>query len=228
MQASTWRPGSADTRTCSATAAGGTWVAATSNCSTSSRSAMSVDSNTFVRHCSWAAASAASSLVPHATLTCTATGRPSPPPSRNASTIARSWPWVLADGQQAVGPATAPARRLWAEGGAVKRRHGRRSGPEAGPVDADQTLGGHLFAAEQGADDADALQQPGVTGRLGRPAIAGDVLVRRLAGAEGHHQPAGEQVEEGGDRLGDDRRVVALAGGVHHAEGHARGGHRRP
>ena len=46
---------------------------------------------------------------------------------------------------------------------------------------------------------------------LGRPPVAGDVLVGRLTGAERHPEPAGEHLAERRRRLGDDRRVIALA-----------------
>ena len=55
-------------------------------------------------------------------------------------------------------------------------------------------------------------RQAGVAHRLVRPASTGDVLVRRLARAEGDPQPAGVHLQQRRHGLGDDRRVVALAG----------------
>ena len=78
---------------------------------------------------------------------------------------------------------------------------------------------GHLLASQQRADHLDAFEQSGVSVGLGRPRVAGDVLVQRLAGAEGRPEAAGEQLAEGRDRLSGDRRVGALAGGRDHAEG---------
>ena len=73
----------------------------------------------------------------------------------------------------------APRGRRLADRGADQRRRGRRPGPQPGPVDRDQPVVGDLLAAQQGADDVDALAQPGVAHVLARPAVAGDVLVGR-------------------------------------------------
>ena len=61
---------------------------------------------------------------------------------------------------------------------------------------------------------------------LARPAGAGDVLVAGLAGAQRRPEPAGIHRAQGADGLGDDRRVVALAGRVDDAE-RQRGGLQR-
>ena len=84
-------------------------------------------------------------------------------------------------------------------------------GPQPGPVDRDQPVMADRLARQQGPDDLDALAQPGVAQFLARPAVAGDVLVGGLAAAEGHPEPAREHRAQRADRLGDDRRVVALA-----------------
>ena len=122
-------------------------------------------------------------------------------------------------GDQAVGPGADRPRGLLADGGAEQGRWFLRQAPHAGPVHADETVVGHLLAAQQRADDIDALEQAGVSVGLGRPRVAGDVLVERLAGAEGRPEAPREQLAERRDRLGDDRRVVALPGGRDDAEG---------
>jgi hypothetical protein len=76
----------------------------------------------------------------------------------------------------------------------------------------------HHFAGEQGPDDVDALAQACVARRLGRPALAGDVLVGGFAGAERDPQSPRKQLRQRRRGLGDDRRVIPLAGGVDDAE----------
>ena len=100
----------------------------------------------------------------------------------------------------------------------MQHGRGRRQRPQACPVDLDEPVVGDLFAGEQGPHDLHALGQAGGAHRLVRPAITGDVLVRRFAGAEGDPQPAGVHLQQGRHGLGDDRRVVALAGRVDDAE----------
>jgi hypothetical protein len=56
-----------------------------------------------------------------------------------------------------------------------------RPAVDRGAVDADEPVVADLLAAEQGADDVDALAQAGVADLLARPAVAGDVLVAGLA-----------------------------------------------
>src|SRR5204863_2407848 len=57
---------------------------------------------------------------------------------------------------------------------------------------------------------------------LGRPRVARDVLVDGFAAAEGGPEPAREHQPQGRDRLRDDRRVVALTGGVDDPEAEPR------
>ena len=125
---------------------------------------------------------------------------------------------VGVDGQQPVGPAAEPTRRL--------RRHRRahqpgrhvRAGPDLGVRAGHQAAMRHGFAGQQPAHDLGALAQTGVAGRLVGPVLAGDVLVEELAAAERDPgEAAGKHLPEGADRLGQDRRVVAPAAG--HADG---------
>ena len=125
----------------------------------------------------------------------------------------------LIDGDQSVGPAAAPARRLGADRGADQRRRLGGQRPQARAVDSDEAVVVDLLAGEQRAHDLHALAQARVALGLGRPALAGHVLVGRLARAQRDPQPPGEHLAERRDRLGDDRRVVALPGRVDHAEG---------
>jgi hypothetical protein len=62
----------------------------------------------------------------------------------------------------------------------------------------------------QRADDVHSLLEHVLPLRHGRPALAGDVLVEVLAGAEAEDEPAVGQELHGGRLLRDDRRVVAL------------------
>jgi hypothetical protein len=120
--------------------------------------------------------------------------------------------------EQTVGPRATPASGVDAQRRTEERRRLRRQRPQPGPVDADQAVMADLLAGQQCPYDVDAFSQAGVAAGLVRPAIAGDVLVRRLARTEGDPQPARRQLEQRGDGLGHDRRVVALAGSVHHSE----------
>jgi hypothetical protein len=133
----------------------------------------------------------------------------------------------LVDGGQPVGPVGAGARgdhrhRRCDQGGRLLGQ-----APEACPVDRDQPVVGDLLPGQQGPDDRHAFTEPGVADVLAGPSVAGDVLVHRLATAQRHPEPAGEHRPEGRGRLGDDRRVVALARGVHHPERQGRRRHRR-
>ena len=134
----------------------------------------------------------------------------------------------LLDGGQPVGPAADPAGGLDADRRPDQRRWGQRAGPDPGPVDGDQALVADLLAGQQGPDHVHALAEPSVAELLPRPALAGDVLVGRFAGAESDPEPALVHRFEGGDGLGDDRRVVSLAGSVDHPERQAGRLHRRP
>ena len=77
---------------------------------------------------------------------------------------------------------------------------------------------GDLLAAKQRPDHVDALEEASVADVLVRPPLPGHVLVEGLTRTEGRPEAAGEEVGERGDRLGDDRRVVALPGGGDDAE----------
>ena len=133
----------------------------------------------------------------------------------------------LVDRHQPVGPLAAPARRLLAHRRADQVRRVRWKRPQTRPVDADEPVVVHGLAGEQRAHDVHALAQARVPLGLRRPPVAGDVLVRCLAGSERDPEPAREQLAERGGRLRDDRRVVALARSVDDAEGQIGGLKRR-
>ena len=69
--------------------------------------------------------------------------------------------------------------------------------PEPGPVDGDEAVVADLLAGEQAPDDVDALVEPLVAQLLAGPAVAGDVLVARLAAAERHPEPTLEHLRRG-------------------------------
>ena len=73
------------------------------------------------------------------------------------------------------------ARRLRGHRGAHQRRAARRAATRPGPVDVHEPVVGDLLAGVQRPDDLDALEQARLPLRLGWPAVAGDVLVDRLA-----------------------------------------------
>ena len=127
----------------------------------------------------------------------------------------------LVEGDQAVGPAAHPGGGVGADGRPDQLRRPLGEGPEPGPVDRDQPVVADRLAGQQRPDDRDGLAQPGPALLLGRPAPAGDVLVGGLAAAEGQPEPLGKELAQGGRRLGDDRRVVALPGRVDHPEAEA-------
>ena len=176
-------------------------------------------SNTLVRHWSWAMARrlvvGGGPRHVHLEVDRLAVPAPSRNASRTRAASAGSWFTVIS----AVGPASPTHAAVAGDTAAPSRRGGAgRQRPQPGPVDLDEPVVGHLLAGEQRPDDVDALAEPGRARRLVRPAVAGDVLVRRLAGAERHPEAAGEHLRQRGDRLGDDRRVVALTRCVDHAE----------
>ncbi len=119
-------------------------------------------------------------------------------------------------------------RLVFAEGRTLTEPGPVLEAAAAAGVDPDQAVVGHLLAGVQPTDDLHALPEAGVAVRLGRPAVARDVLVGRLTGAQRHPQAAGEHGGQGGGRLGDDRGVVALPWGVDDPERQARRRHRRP
>ena len=124
----------------------------------------------------------------------------------------------LEDRRQSVRPAGQPAGGRLAHRCADERRRLGGERPQPGAVDVHEPVVRDLLAREQRTHDVDALAQPGVARRLVRPALARDVLVGGLAGAERDPQPPREHLAHRRRRLGDDRRVVALAGRVHDAE----------
>ena len=205
---------------------GRTCFAASSNCSTVARSQHSGGEKTLVRHWSWAIRSASSSVG--AQERCTWRRSACPRRRRRKASIIRrrcSCGWLMVISPSAHSPAQPAVSTLTAVassgGGSAGSVHSLR------PVDADEPVVVDDLAGQQRAHDVDALAQPRVADLLVRPRRAGDVLVGELAGAEGDRQPPGEQLGQRGRRLGDDRRVVALAGRVDDAERHRRRLHRR-
>ena len=81
-------------------------------------------------------------------------------------------------------------------------------------IDGDEAAVGHLLATEQRSDHLDALEEASIADVLVGPPVPGHVLVEGLTRSEDRPEAAGEEVGERGDRLGDDRRVVALPGAV--------------
>ena len=173
-----------------------------------------------VRHCSCAIRSASSSVSAHERCTWTATGLPSPPCSRKAASIrcrcSRGWLIVISPS------AHSPANAAVSTDTAVASSGGGSAGRVQSLARSTVTSPSWSTTspANSAPDDVDALAQPGVADGLARPRLARDVLVGELARAERDLQPAREQLRERGGRLGDDRRVVALARGVHDAERH--------
>ena len=124
----------------------------------------------------------------------------------------------LVDRHEPVGPLAHPGGCLDAHRRADQRGRLGRQGPQPGAVDHHRPWWFTDLAGEQGADHVDALAQARVALSLGGPALAGDVLVGRLAAAQRHPQAAREHLAQGGSGLSDDRRVVALAGRVDDSE----------
>ena len=106
--------------------------------------------------------------------------------------------------------------------------HAAVSGPTAAPnsgggdsgrdqsrarCDGDPAVVRHDFSPSSSRrSTVDRLLEPRLALLLGRPRVAGDVLVDRLTAAERGPEPVREHLGERRDRLRDDRRVVALAG----------------
>ena len=174
------------------TSSGRTYLAAISNPSTSSMSAISADGKTLVRHWSYAICSASSSSGAHDRCTCTYTGFVSPPLLRKASITATS----SSRGRYTV---TSPSAQLAAHAavsvvmrGSHERRRLRRQCPQPSPVDVHVPGHADLLAGEQRADHVHALAKPLLATVLVGPAIASDVLVRRLARAQRDPEPVRE------------------------------------
>ena len=134
---------------------------------------------------------------------------------------------LLVDRDQPVGPRPGDLGRGRRHRCTDQRRRFGGQRVEAGAVDGDQPVVADLLAGEQGAHHRDALGETLVADVLGGPTVAGDVLVGGLAGSEGHPEPAREHLGERRRGLGDDRRVVALAGRVDDAERQLGRRHRR-
>jgi hypothetical protein len=117
-------------------------------------------------------------------------------------------------------------RSLGGDGGADEVGNFLGQCPQAGAVDVDEAFVADLLAAQQPPDDVDALDEAVVAHVLAWPFVAGDSLVGRFARAERRPEPAGKHLRECRDRLGDDRRVIALARRVDHPERQLRGGQR--
>ena len=118
-----------------------------------------------------------------------------------------------ADGDQAIAGSAGALGLDRSRGGDVDRRRGVRQGVEPGAFDVEM-LRAVLddLAGEELLDDLDRLGQPLEPDRRFRPVVADDVLVQRLARAEPEVEPAREHRFECRGGLGDDGRVVAVAG----------------
>ena len=128
----------------------------------------------------------------------------------------------LEHGGQSVGPAGGPAGGVGADGSGDQRRRHLGQGPQPGAIDGDEAVVADLLAGEQRTHDVDALAQTRVADVFARPAIAGDVLVGRLASAERDPEAPWVHRGERGSGLRDDRRVVTLPWRVDDPEGQSR------
>jgi hypothetical protein len=124
----------------------------------------------------------------------------------------------LVDRDDAVRPLRRPCCGFLGDGRSEEGRGFLRQRPDPRPVHVHEALVADLLTPVQRPDHVDALAQTGVAHVLAGPPVAGDVLVGRLARAERHPEPPREHRGQRGRGLGDDRRVVALAGRVDHAE----------
>ena len=88
---------------------------------------------------------------------------------------------LLVDGDQAVRPARRPCGGLDAHRGGDEVGAPARPSPHSAAVDGDETVVRDLLPVEQPPDDVGALDEPAVAQLLARPAVAGHVLVDRLA-----------------------------------------------
>ena len=85
------------------------------------------------------------------------------------------------------------------------------------------------FTGPQRADDVDRFFEHASPRRRGRPAVAEDMLVEGLAGADTEEEPIVEEQRRGRGGLGDDRRVDADGRARHtdaDAQSFGRGGDR--
>ena len=166
-----------------------------SNCSTVSRSQHSGGPNTLVRHWSWAIAQRLLVVRAQRQVHLDSTGLPSPPPSRNASStrssISRGWLIVISPSAQ---PPHA-ARPSPADRGADRAAAARRAGVQSR---ARSTATSPSWSTSRRASSARITsthsRSRALRAAFARPALAGDVLVRRLAAAERDPESAGEQL----------------------------------
>ena len=90
--------------------------------------------------------------------------------------------------------------------------------PQPSPVDVHETLVADLLAGQQSPDDVNAFDEALIANLLARPDSSGHPLVRCLARSECRPESTRKHLRKRRDGLGDDRRVVALPGGIDNAE----------
>ena len=145
---------------------------------------------------------ASSSVGAHDTCTCRYAGLPSPPLPRKASSTPRSastsWLTVISPSAQLPTHAAVSAETAapTSGGGVAGSVHSRARSTSTRPwwVTSSPANSARITSTHS----LEAL----VAMRLVRPAIAGDVLVGRLAGAEGDPQPSGEHLRQAWPRPG--------------------------
>ena len=81
-----------------------------------------------------------------------------------------------------------------------------------------EALVADLLTRKKAPDDVDAFDEALVANFLARPHFSGYPLVRCFTRAEGRPEPTRKHLPKSRDRLGDDRRVVALPWCIDHTE----------
>ena len=169
-----------------------------------------------LRHWSWAMAMASSSLAAQLRWICRRAG-PRPPAWRYASRTCCSVSLEPVDGDQCVGPFGMAGSGLGRDGRSdeVGNRFGQC--PQSSAVDVNEPLVAHLFTREEAPDDVDAFDE----------ALVALPCAATLLPLSARSMPRRSQccpdssrkhLRKSCDRLGDDRRVVALSGRIDHSE----------
>ena len=132
----------------------------------------------------------------------------------------------LVDGDQCVRPRGMAGSGLRRDGRPDEIGNGFGQGPQPGAVDVNEALVAHLLTRQQAPDDVNAFDEALVANLLARPHFSGYPLVRCFTGSERRPESTRKHLRKSRDRLGDDRRVVALPGCIDHAERNAGRGQR--